>query len=160
MKEETQELNHTAAHRHFSAACFNTAWEFIEKKDRSSADTEAMLHAAHASFYHWSQREDFQPQNRSIGLWQLSRVYELAGQSYLAVHYARMCIKTSESNELSPFYLAYAHEAMTRAQLDIGLHDEAATSLRYAFELAEKVKDKEERSQLVADLNAIPAPDK
>jgi hypothetical protein len=39
----------TKAHRHFSADCFNKAWELIERTDRTSAEDEQMIRLSHAS---------------------------------------------------------------------------------------------------------------
>ena len=44
------------AHRHFSASCFNLAWELIEKPDRTAEDDEQMVRLAQASLWHWTQR--------------------------------------------------------------------------------------------------------
>lgn len=65
-------------HARFAAACFNRAWNGIDKATRTPEEDEDMLSAAHASFWHWSQREDLTPQNRSVAYWQLSRVYALS----------------------------------------------------------------------------------
>jgi hypothetical protein len=34
---------------------FNRVWVLLEKPDRSAADDDEMVHAAHASRYHWGQ---------------------------------------------------------------------------------------------------------
>lgn len=45
-----------AAHRHFSASCFNGVWELIDKPHRSSDEDRLMVSMCHASLYHWRQR--------------------------------------------------------------------------------------------------------
>ena len=47
-----------AGHRFFSAHCFNSAWEMIDKATRTVAEAEQMLLRAFASLYHWTQRAD------------------------------------------------------------------------------------------------------
>ena len=46
------------AHKVFSAEAFNSAWDLIEKADRTPEDDELMISLAHASAWHWTQRED------------------------------------------------------------------------------------------------------
>ena len=43
----------TATHRLIAVRLFNRVWEFMEKADRTSEEDDEMLHAAHASRYHW-----------------------------------------------------------------------------------------------------------
>ena len=156
MNEEANPVTDwSPAHKHFSAHCFNQVWTYIEKENRTADEKEKMLHLAHASFYHWTERADFTPQHESIGLWQLSRVHHLASQSTLAVHYAKRCINISESAKLEPFYIAYAYEAMAYAQCEIGLRDQARAAAEYAHKLSEDVTDKNEREQLLKDLEAV-----
>jgi len=68
------------AHRVFSVDAFNSAWDLIEKADRSEADIEEMIALAQASAWHWSKRQDVRPKNLSISAWQLARVYTEAGR--------------------------------------------------------------------------------
>ena len=67
------------AHTYFAQECFNLSWDLIEKRERKPEETDLMIHLAHASLYHWSRCADCTDQNLSIGYWQLSRVYALAG---------------------------------------------------------------------------------
>ena len=45
----------TAVHRGLAAALFNHVWTLLETSDRTRDQDDEMLHAAHASRYHWSQ---------------------------------------------------------------------------------------------------------
>lgn len=40
------------AHKYFSATCFNKAWDFIEKKDRSADGDRQMVALNCVSTYH------------------------------------------------------------------------------------------------------------
>jgi hypothetical protein len=72
-------------HRHFAATLFNRAWDLIDQPDRSDAENDEMLHAAHASRYHWG----------AIGVrgeWQISRVYAVLERGPEALHHAQRCL--------------------------------------------------------------------
>jgi len=142
-----------AAHRYFSAACFNKTWAMMDKKERSSADNEQMLLLALASLWHWTQRPDCKQRNLAVGQYLLSRVYSTLGDAGNASLHAAKCLMLSEGEE--PFYIVSAHEAAARAAL-LGGNDEAAAShMAEARRLAVLVTDAEDRAQLEEDLNSI-----
>lgn len=138
------------AHREFSTSCFNGVWELLENKDRTEKDDEMMREMAHASLFHWLKRDDCQPQNLSIGYWQLSRVYAALGKGEAARVYGERCLKVSA--DLPPFFLGYAYEALARAAKLGGKEDTFAGHLAAANAHAENVENEEERQLLVADL--------
>lgn len=146
-------MNTSAAHQYFSASFFNRVWEFIEKQNRTPEETEEMISLCHASLAHWRLREDCTRQNLSIGYWQLSRVYALAGQAKNSSHYAELCQQTSASEP--PFYMAYAHEAAARAAALTNNPKLVQEHLTIARELAEKITDRDELQMLQADLDAL-----
>jgi hypothetical protein len=143
------------AHRHFSAACFNACWDEIDKPDRQSEETERMLLLASASLWHWTQREDHGPRELSIGHWQLSRVFALAGMAEPARFFASRCLADGEGGGLEPFFVAYAHEAMARAELAGGDREACRAQLELAFALTAQVAEAESRAMLEADLQQL-----
>lgn len=109
-----------AAHRHFSAVCFNTCWELIDRPARTSEEDEQMMLRAFASFYHWSQRPDFTAEKRCVSLWQVSRVYALLGHAEEARRYGEQCRAVNEDPSLPPYCPGYAYEALARAEMVAG----------------------------------------
>ncbi|HEY5573785.1 MAG TPA: hypothetical protein VIK64_12270 [Anaerolineales bacterium] len=143
------------AHKFFSAYCFNKAWEFIEKENRSPQEAEEMIRLSHASHWHWAQREDYGARNASIAYWQTSRIYALLGQSENAERYAQLCLEASQADDLDPFLLGYAYEALARAEAVAGKHERATAYLKQARAAAEEVHDQEDRQLLLSDLETI-----
>lgn len=150
------ESERAAAHRIFSGECFNRVWELFEQSDRSAEDNEQMLLTAMASLWHWTQRADCTEQNRSIGYWQVSRVYALLGQAENAQRFGDEALKHSRGQP--PFFVAYAHEALARAAMIAG--DKPLLDAHYsaASKLAESVTDAEERRMLDDDLAQLRLP--
>ena len=99
-------------HRKSAVECFNRAWDYLEKKDRTVHDDQLMLHLAHASRYHWSFVGT--PKNLAVGDWQISRAYAALGQSDLSLHFAKTSMEIGEKNYL-PEIVVTAYEAMARA---------------------------------------------
>lgn len=144
-----------AAHRWFAADCFNTAWLLIEKVSRTPEETEAMISLAHASIFHWRQRDDCTTRNLSIGYWQLARIYALADQAANARHYGQLCLEISQDD--GPFHLGYAYEALARAERLVGNEKATNENLQRAREYAGQVEDAEQRAMLEKDLDEIAA---
>ena len=144
------------AHRQFSVQCFNQAWDYIEMSERTAEENETMLLLAHASLWHWTQRDDCKPVHQSIGYWQLSRVHALVpGLADLACHYARKCINFSETEGLAPFYLGYGYEALARAEQLVGNPSTAQSAEQHARDLLNRIEDREAREILERDLNQL-----
>ena len=113
MSPSSQPFDSSAAHRFFSAHCFNEAWALIDKPNRTDEENRLMLTLSFTSLWHWTQRDDCVSRNLSIGYWQISRIFALLGDGANARRYGDACMEHSLSE--SPFFLAYAHEAMARA---------------------------------------------
>jgi hypothetical protein len=149
------EIDVDAAHRHFSAACFNHAWDLIEKAGRTPEEDEEMIELALVAHWHWSQRKDCTAVNHSIAYWQISRVYAILRQGGNALRYSQLCLDVSQSGSVPPFYLGYANESRARAESVLGNQAEAKKYLQEARRLAALVVDPEEQKQLLADLDTI-----
>ncbi len=146
-------MNTAADHQHFSVAFFNRVWELLEKSDRTAEETERMISLCHASLAHWRLREDCAARNLSIGYWQLSRVYAVAGQAGNAGRYAELCLEVSGGEPA--FYLAYAHESVARAAALAGDLTVLQKHAALARGLAAQVSDPEEVQMLQADLASL-----
>jgi hypothetical protein len=143
------------AHRYFSADCFNRAWDYIDKPTRTPEEDETMLMLSMASFWHWSQRPDRTAGNLSVGYWQLARVHALLRQPDMARHYGQLCLKYSQGEGTLPFHLAYAYEALARAESMAGNAAKKDEYLRLARDAGETLKDPKTKQQLLADLETI-----
>ena len=143
------------AHRYFSAECFNRAWDLIDKASRTPEEDRLMLQLGLASLWHWSQRPDRTPINLSVGHWQVARIYALFGTADEARQYAQSSLLYCQEAGDFPFYLAYAYEALARAESIGGDRVRMEEYLQKARELSEKIPDPDDKQQLLADLNSI-----
>ena len=98
-------------HRRLGVDLFNEVWSLME----SRADDDRMLHAAHASRFHWGEAEDCKPENLARGEWQVSRMYTVLGRAEPAIWHAQRCLDHCEANGIGDWDLAYAYEALARA---------------------------------------------
>ena len=130
-------------------------WTLLDKPGRSAADDDEMVHAAHASAYHWSLVGTVA--NRVRSEWQCSRVYAVLGRAESALHHARRCLELAESapSELEEFDLPFAFEAMARAHAVAGDEAHAREWLTRAQAAGEEIGDEDDRALLAADLATI-----
>lgn len=144
-----------AAHKYFSASCFNQTWGYIDKRERTKSDEDTMLLLSLASLWHWTQREDCTDTNLSIGYWQVSRVFALMNQADNARHYGELCLEASQKEGVPAYYRGTAYEALARAEQVAGNRDKAKNYLSQAQQVAAALSDPEEKNMLVSDLATI-----
>jgi DNA-binding transcriptional MerR regulator len=143
-----------ATRRKLAADLFNHTWTLLEKPDRTAAEDDEMIHAAHASRYHWG--EVGEPMNLARGEWQCARVYSVLGRAEPALYHARRCLEINKANGSADWDIAAAYEAMARAYLTAGdAHQVTAWKAR-AVDALDRITDKEEREIIEGDIATLP----
>lgn len=143
-----------AFHRQFAVDAFNGVWKLLEKEDRTVEEQDEMVHAAHASRYHWGKVGT--PVNLARGEWQISRVYAVLDRPGPALYHAQRCLDICLQNGISDFDLAYAYEALARAYASEG---DAAGRKRYlelAKNAAANIEEEDDRELFWKDIATIP----
>jgi hypothetical protein len=139
----------TTDHRQLGTDLFNEVWRLIETRE----DDERMLHAAHASRFHWGEAPECKPENLARGEWQVSRVYTVLGLAEPALRHARRCLDVCEANAIGDWDLAYAYEAVARAYKTAGMRAEAAAYGKLASEVP--IVEEDDREHLAEDLATL-----
>ncbi len=144
-----------ATRRALAVGLFNHTWTLLEKADRSAAETDEMIHAAHASRYHWG--EVGEAANLGRGEWQCSRVYAVLGRGEPALWHARRCVEITEANaDREDWDLAAAYEAMARALAVSGELRGAAEWKAKAEEALSAIAEDEDRDLIGQDIASLP----
>jgi len=112
-----------------------------------------MLHAAHASRYHWGQVG--LPINLVRGEWQCSRAYAVLGRAEPAAYHGRRCLELCERHAIRGFDRGFAYEALGRAAKVAGDQAEARRLADLARKEAFDVKEDEDRKLLLDDLASL-----
>ncbi len=142
------------SHKKFAVDSFNLVWNLLDKEDRTPQDDDKMIHAAHASRFHWG--EIGTALNFARGEWQISRVYSVLNRPQSALYHAQGCLALCTENDLGDFDLAFAHEAMARAHAVAGEKADCDKHIQLARQAGERVEDKDSRDYLLGDLETIP----
>lgn len=145
-----------ATHRGLGVALFNHVWTLLEKPERSPAETDEMIHAAHASRFHWSRADGSEPVNLARGEWQCSRVYAVLGRGEPALWHARRCLAINEAAGTADWDIASAYEALARASAVAG-DDAAARDWKgKATAALDGIADQDDRDVIEGDLATLP----
>jgi hypothetical protein len=145
-----------ATRRTLAASLFNHVWTLLETPDRTPDQDDEMLHAAHASRFHWGEPGVGEAVHRARGEWQCSRVYAVLGRPEPALWHARRCLAIVEADGLSGFDLGAAYEAIARAHLAAGETAEVAAWKARATVVLDGLTDPDDREILEADLATLP----
>ena len=121
---------------------------------RTPEQTDAMLHAAHASRWHWAQA-GAGPKELAIGEWQCSHVHALAGHADAARYHARRNLEICQQHGIGDFVLAFAHEALARAAAVAGDAVALKDHLTHARDAGEQIEKPEDREWFFACLAGL-----
>ena len=144
------------SHRTAAIDANNSVWDILGGADGTlgTADAEEMTRRAYAAAYHWQRAAGSVPANAARADWLLAKVWIARGNGAVALHHAARCMDVCTAEGLGDFDLAYAHEALARANACLGDFATAQTHLDAA--LAVPIDDPEDRTLVENDLAAGP----
>jgi hypothetical protein len=143
-----------ATHRQLGVDLYNSTWTLIEKADRTPAETDEMIHGAHASRWHWARVGE--PVNFARGEWLCSRVYATLGRGEPALWHARRCVDILEENGILDWDVAAAYEAMARASFVAGDPASGALWKAKATAALDAISDVDDRDPIAQDIATLP----
>jgi hypothetical protein len=140
--------------RRLAADLFNHTWELLETPERTPAQDDRMIHAAHASRFHWEQVGD--ATNLVAGEWQCARVYAVLGRAEPSTYHARRALALCDDAGITGFFRAASNEALARALLVAGDRAGASGAEADAWSAAEAIEDDEDRQIFEQDMASLP----
>lgn len=152
----TEEKRYTEQefHKKLAVDLFNLVWSLMDKKERTKEEDDKMVHAVHASRFHWG--EIGKPVHFERGEWQISRVYAVLNRPQPALYHAKRCLEICKENNIGDWDIAFAYEAMARAYAVAGEKTESEKYMKLAKEAGEQIKEKEDKDLFISDLKTVP----
>ena len=150
-----------ATRRALAAGLYNRTWELMEIPDRTPEQDAEMLHAAHASRYHWGEIADTAARLWR-GEWLCSRVYASLGRAEPALWHARRALALVDAADAASDEVAEdwdrpaVYEAMARASFVAGDAADGAAWKARGAELAARVAEADDREVIERDLASLP----
>lgn len=147
-------------HRAIGIELNNSVWDELSAgtiTETSPVDErERLLYAAYTSTYHWLQVGTVANHLRGEHL--ISRVAARIGEAEIALRHARRCLELAEShpNEVEDWDLAFALEALARAEAATGDTISASSTFARAIAATAAVVDGDDRSVLEGELRREP----
>lgn len=145
-KEEMLQIHHQ-----MGVDYFNQSWDILLKEERARADEDLLINMVHASLFHWRQLN--QPVNILRGEWMIAHVYTLLGHKEAALYHAQNTLRWAEETNAADWDLAYAYEAMARAQALNGNREEFAKYYELTAKAGDDIKEEGDRKQFDADFH-------
>ena len=124
-----------AVHHQPGVDLFNETWSLLDNPDRLAAEADLMIHAAHASPYHW----------------QLSHVYAVLNRPEAALYHGLHCLDICQAEGIGDFDLAFAFESLARASAIDGQPSEARRYFDLAQEAGERIAEEDDRQYFFAE---------
>jgi tetratricopeptide (TPR) repeat protein len=141
-------------HRTQAVAANQAAWAYLERDDLAPDDATDLLRCAFASAYHWARAADRRPERDVRAEHLIAKAYVKLGNATEAVRHAQRCLDGASAAGLDDFDLAYAHEAMARAQALAG--DTAGSLASWRAARAVPIADPEDRAIVDSDFADAP----
>lgn len=142
-----------AQHKKFAKDLFNYTWDLMDRPQRTEEEDETMIHAAHASRFHWGIVGT--PLNFARGEWQISRAYSLVKRAEPALFHARKSLAFCSENNIGGFDLGFAYEALARAFAVLGDSKQRDENLELARQCAARVEDENDKKWLLANVESV-----
>jgi len=142
--------------KRFAVVCNNRAWQLVENAERTPSDMHEMLHAAHASAWHWARVGTALNKARANLL--LGMAHALASDGPLALRYAMSAFNYFNEHEAPDWEQAFTHAALAaaaKAAGNPGLHREHYAE---AQRLGEAIVAPEDRAVFLRSFSQVPRP--
>ena len=137
-------------HKKLAIDLFNRVWDLLDKSERTQDEADTMVHAAHASRFHWG--EVGTPLEFERGEWQISRVYSVLKRPEAALVHAQRCLEICEANGIADFDIAFAYEALARAHAVAGDRAKAEEFVVLAEKAAASIEDEGNRDYTLGEV--------
>jgi len=142
--------------KRFAVACNNRAWQLVEHAQRTPSEVHEMLHAAHASAWHWARVGTAVNEARANML--LGMAHALASEGPLALRYAMSAFNYFNQHEAPDWEQAFAHAAVAAAAKAAGNIDLHGEHYAEAQRLGEAIADPEDRAVFLRSFSQVPPP--
>lgn len=140
-------------HTRFAKELFNLTWDLLDKEKRTTEENDKMVHAAHASRFHWG--EIGTPLEFERGEWQISRVYSVLGHPQAALYHAKRCLAICTESGIADFDIAFAYEALARAYAVAGQAQKCQEYTDLAEKAAQEIEEEGNREYFLSELRTV-----
>jgi hypothetical protein len=150
---ETQTMTEEQFHKKMAVELFNRTWDLLDKPERTQEENDELVHAGHASRYHWGKVGA--PLNLARGEQQLSHIYAVLKRAEPALHHGQRALEICQANGIADFDIAFAYEALARAHAVAGNKSERSRFLELARAAAAGIAKEDDRKYFLSQLETV-----
>jgi hypothetical protein len=140
-------------HKKMAVDLFNRTWDLLDKPERTREENDELVHAGHASRYHWGKVG--KPANLARGEQQLSHIYAVLKRAEPALYHGQRTLEICQANGIADFDLAFAYEALARGHAVAGNQPERTRYLELARTAAAGIAKEEDRKYFLSQLDTV-----
>ena len=140
-------------HKKMAVELFNRTWDLLDKPERTVEENDELVHAGHASRYHWGKVG--KPVNLARGEQQLSHIYAVLKRAEPAFYHGQRALEICQANGIADFDIAFAYEALARANAVAGNQPERKRHLELARAAAAGIAKEEDRKYFLSQLDTV-----
>ena len=142
--------------KRFAVVCNNRAWQLVENAHRTPSEMHEMLHAAHASAWHWARVGT--ALNEARGHMLLGIAHGLASEGPLALRYAMSAFNYFNEHEAPVWEQAFAHASLAAAAKAAGNPELHREHYAEAQRLGEAIAAPEDRAVFLRSFSQVARP--
>ena len=140
-------------HKKMAVDLFNRTWDLLDKPERTPEENDELIHAGHASRFHWGRVG--KPLNLARGEQQLSHIYAVLNRAEPALFHGRRALEICRANDIADFDLAFAYEALARANAVAGDQPERDRYVDLARAAALGIAKADDREYFLSQLKTV-----
>jgi len=109
---ESQPANLTEEqfHKKMAVDLFKRTWDLLDKPERTPGENDELIHAGHASRFHWGKVG--KPLNLARGEQQLSHIYAMLKRAEPALYHGQRALEICQANGIADFDIAFAGSSL------------------------------------------------
>jgi hypothetical protein len=140
-------------HQKMAVDLFNRTWDLLDKPERTPEESDELVHAGHASRYHWGKVG--KPVNLARGEQQLSHIYAVLKRVEPALFHGQRALEIYRANGIADFDIAFAYEALARANAVAGNQPERDRYVKLARAAADGIAKEDDRKYFLSQLETV-----
>lgn len=152
-ESQTGVMTEEQFHQKMAVDLFNRTWDLLDKPERTAEEDDELVHAGHASRYHWGKVGT--PVNLARGEQQLSHIYAVLKRAEPALFHGQRALEICQANGIADFDVAFAYEALARANAVAGNQTERDRYIELARAAAEGIAKEDDRKYLLSQLETV-----
>ncbi len=152
-ESQTGMMTEEQFHKKMAVDLFNRTWDLLDKPERTPEENDELVHAGHASRFHWGKVG--KPVNLARGEQQLSHIYAVLKRAEPAFFHGQRALEICQANGIADFDIAFAYEALARASAVAGNQPERDRYVELARAAADGIAKEDDRKYFLSQLETV-----